>query len=295
MSVSSSAGLRPTPLPRIALSEPVAALRKTVYLAHALSLDAVAVAVVWQDALSRALGAAPTISERIALALAVWVVYLVDRQLDVRAQPDGGCRTLRHRLHRRQTRTLSLLAVIGFVALALAAWRVPTRTVVAGSGLAAITLTYLVAVQRSPRLLAWGAKEACVGAVFAMGCAIHIPLATPHLPIALLATAALFTLNCLMISNWERHLDSPTHRLAPASPTTPTRPNPTALAALLLAAASTTTAFSLGYPFHPAILNCISLSAILLAGVDALARRRYSTSLRVAADLVLLTPLLLPW
>lgn len=314
MSVTSNAFARPLLVARDVLPQRVAWPRKLLLAGHVLSLDAVAVAVVWQHAVGQALHAAPSAFERAALALAVWCVYLLDRQLDARKLDRSA--TLRHRLHRRNAAGITALSLCGVAALAFLATRLPPPLLLRGGTVAALTATYLFVVQRFPRLLAGGAKELCVGVVFAAGCVLQIPWRTPHLFVVTATMAALFSLNCLLISAWERRYEqgvrttgdascgmgvSPLRRepCETTSPTTGETPVPREsllrAATLVLAATATLTALLLGYPFRPAILNCASLAALLLGALDLLARRKYSTTIRIAADLVLLTPLLLPW
>lgn len=55
-----------------------------------LSLDAPAVALVWQDFLARTFGIPLRMPARLVLGLTVWAIYLGDRLLDVRGPATGA-------------------------------------------------------------------------------------------------------------------------------------------------------------------------------------------------------------
>ena len=84
---------------------------------NVLSLDAPLVAVLWQEALSRAHHVKLLPGCNLALGLAVWLIYIVDRVLDGCGAPRGEVLSPRHAFYRRHR--------IWFVVLvipALSAW-----------------------------------------------------------------------------------------------------------------------------------------------------------------------------
>lgn len=254
---------------------------------QALGLDAAIVALVWQEALSRCAGVKTTISVRLALGLAVMLIYLLDRHLDaLRLTPDQPT-TLRHHLHLRHHKTMRLLVVACGIGLMAAAMRLPPSALAAGTMLALACGGYLLLVQRRPHMVPTGSKEAAVGLLFAFGCAVHLASSVP-LP-GLLLVSALFSLNCLMIAAWESHLD--TLHPFPALPAT-CQPL-LGCAALLLAAVAGTLAvhhFLSGTRPHAQLALAIAASALLLFQLNR--HRRHATRHHLLADLALLTPLL---
>lgn len=199
----------------------LALLGAVVVAGHVLSLDAVGVALVWQEAVGRAAGVGASWGERAALGLAVMAVYGVDRQLDARRLDASATMTLRHRLHQQYGRALARVAVgagVGAVVVGLTA--VPGRTVEVGMVLGAVCGAYMWLVQRRPGWMGGGAKEACVGAVFAMGCGAHAigawwdraggtgGTASAGVGASVGLMAGLFAGNCLLIGRWERREDA---------------------------------------------------------------------------------------
>lgn len=107
-----------------------------------LSLDAPLIAVVWQDCLSRAYSIALTPAERITLALTVWVIYLADRFLDIRAAggvPDSPAHICQG--GRRQL-TRSFLCLALFADLVVAWEWLPRNLLLNGGILSLLVLAY---------------------------------------------------------------------------------------------------------------------------------------------------------
>ena len=86
--------------------------------AHVLSLEAPLVAVLWQHALAHAHGLRLTPMLDAGLALACWVIYVIDRTLDTFSAGNAEL-SLRHVFYRRHRRVL-LLGVIPAASLVLA-------------------------------------------------------------------------------------------------------------------------------------------------------------------------------
>lgn len=263
---------------------------------HLASLDAPTVAIVWAWALSWAVPLHPASETLAALALAVWAIYVFDRLLDGRAGlgPEGD-RQLRqrHYFHWRHRRALAGLASI---AMAAAAWLAFHRNGMGAlrpdAAVAAATLFYLGGVHsrtaRLRRMLrqagALISREFAVGTIFTAGCLL--PALTTTRPSAFhlialagpaCALAALAWLNVRAIGHWEG--DTPDGVRGPAL----------ALAGITLAAAAT---LIHAQPRAAALLALAAASAFLLLLLDRFHHRLEAVTLRAAADLVLLTPLL---
>jgi hypothetical protein len=218
--------------------------------------------------------------------LAVWLLYAADRLLDCRAVPCPQAEPLqpRHLFHRDHHR--AFLLAIGAVSIAL----VPLILALS----AGILSLYL---RLATLLAAWFAlihlpirtpvlpKELIPGLFFAA--AVFLPELTapsPHILVAALAFALVCTLNCLRIYAWEHEAETDpiphlTTRLAMPRLTSLT------VATLVIALAA--------LPLAPPIFLAIAISAGLLLGLDRIHARLDPTTLRAAADLVLLTPILL--
>lgn len=73
-----------------------------------LSLDAPVIAVVWQAFVAEQYSIPLRLSERLALFLTVWAIYLADRLLDAR-KPETRNEPARHRFYRRYTALMTVL------------------------------------------------------------------------------------------------------------------------------------------------------------------------------------------
>jgi len=267
---------------------------------HLASLDAPTVAVVWSLAFAWAAKVRLPLWVPVLLALLTWSVYIADRLLDARA----GLRSSRlhqlrqrHIFHWRHRRLLVPLAVAAACAAAAIIFSLMPATLREhNSVLAAAALAYFSGVHSRRRPPAWLApllsKEFLVGVIFTAGCALPAwsrlralpasgsPFWTVWLPAAYCAALAWF--NCHAIGHWEQR---PRGRNA-----TGVLPLGCALgcAGLFLAVLTST-----AQPRTAALLLAVSASALLLAWLDRLRNRISPLALRAAADLVLLTPLLL--
>lgn len=86
---------------------------------HVLSLEAPLVAVLWQRVLAHAHGIRLTPLLDVGLALACWVIYVLDRTLDTIGTKNAGALDTRHAFYHRHRRVL-MLGVIPAAALVLA-------------------------------------------------------------------------------------------------------------------------------------------------------------------------------
>jgi hypothetical protein len=267
---------------------------------HLTSLDAPTVAVVWSLAFAWAAHVVLPIWIPVLLALAAWAAYVADRLLDartaLRAANLNGLRE-RHRFHHRHRRLLVPLAIGATCACGCIVFTLmPVAARERNSVLAAAALAYFTRVhstrklpsRRVAGLLPFFKKELLVGLLFTAACVLPalsrasgtglnlIPLSAAACVFALLAW-----LNCHAIDRWEN--------LEPAqrSPIFQ-QARVLALSALLLAV--------ILFPAQPraaALVLAAAVSSLLLSLLDLVRARLTSLALRAAADLVLLTPLVL--
>ena len=238
-----------------------------------LSLDAPAVALLWQVLFVRCFHGNLESATVVLLALAVWLIYAADRMLDALR---GSCRTLRHAFYRRHWRVVSALWVAVFGACGWIAWtQLPEGLWTPGLTMTAVALLYLLAVHLIPKLWGSGVKEAAVGVVFAAGVSV---VAWPMVrSTADLLAIALFCLlcwmNCAGIEDWERGSHARSSVVCVAGIV--------ALLAVFL------------LPERRPVLACAeTASALGLVMLDRLSGRISREAMRVLADVMLLTPVL---
>ncbi len=268
-----------------------------LHLWHLLSLDAPTVATLWTGFIAASvhlrLGWVPLLS----MASAVWLLYVADRLLDARQLANDPLQ--RHGLeprhlfhHRHRTAFLTAVALVSITLAALLP-RIPAEAMHLYLMLGALVIGYFILIHatgRAHRL----PKEIAVGIFFSAATFIPTVARRPDLRLDLLPPAillaALCSLNCLFIYSWEH----PTgHHNAEA-------PHPITHLALahlpqLTAALILTAAAIAEFDHHaPASLStACALSALCLLGLHRYRSTISRTTLRAAADLALLTPLLL--
>jgi hypothetical protein len=283
------------------VSEIAKGASRALHLWHLASLDAPSVAVVWSLAFAWSAGVhlppwIPAIQ-----ALGVWTVYVADRLLDTRrALNIGSIDNLRerHLFHWRHRRILFPLAIAAACLCACLILRfMPLVARERDSFLAAAALFYFArvhsAVAKSRPSLAPRfpliSKEFFVGLLFTSGCVLPAaarmaaagkplwPLLVPACFFALLAW-----LNCHAIDRWEsRQTARPLRAIS-------------ATAALL--AAACLLAACIVHSAHPrmaGLLAAATACALLLAVLDCARAHLAPLTLRAAADLALLAPLVL--
>ena len=260
---------------------------------HLTSLDAPTVAVVWTLAFAGAARVHLPIWLPIVLALAAWSFYIGDRLLDARnARTPLRERHHFHWKHRRIFLPLALAAAV--VGLVLVLHSMPIVARERNSVLAAAAIAYFTSVHSpwrpSPRKFSIP-KELLVGILFTLACAtptlarVNWGFNLPRVLCVLLALfgyIALAWLNCYAIECWESDIapqKSSIFHLATAL-----------TAAALLAAA---VAFTAHFQREAAILVAAAFAAAMLAFLDRHKLRLNPVSLRAAADLVLLAPIVL--
>ncbi len=256
---------------------------------HLLSLDAPTVAALWTWFLARANHTRLPASCVVAMAIAVWMLYAADRLLDTRSiQPEHELEE-RHYFHRINSRAF----VTGIIASALIlAALLPS---LAGESLrlylilGAMLFAYFVLIHsaaNSRRL----PKELAVGVFFSAATFIPTISQHPELRPVLLPAAILFavlcSLNCLFIYAWEHPVASPSTHPA-------THIALRFLDGLTIFAALAGLVLSIADPLlNWQIPAACTLSAVLLLLLHRSRHRFTPITLRAAADLCLLTPIL---
>jgi hypothetical protein len=259
-----------------------------VRLWHLTSLDAVTVAVTWT--LAFAWGAHLQLPwwPAAIVGLSAWAFYIADRLFDARR-----ARTplrARHHFHWRHRRVfIPLGAVCGVAALALVAWKMPIRTELDDSVIAAAAVAYFAGVHGLDETGRTGVrrrrvvrKELLVAVVFTAACAAPMLARTGSklLEAPLLAAfAAVAWLNCHAIESWE------------SGEARSVRAAALWLMGALLAAAAGAALLQQGR--IGLLLLTAALSSALLWWLDGARARLSSIATRALADLVLLTPLVL--
>ena len=267
---------------------------------HLLSLDAPTVAALWTYFIARCCHVSLPWTAAAAMFLAVWMLYATDRLLDAR---HGNTSELeeRHRFHHLHKRGFLSGIVCASVALACLLPRVEPTALRLYALLASLLFAYFFLIHIYPsnaspaQNLRRLPKELAVGVFFPAAIFIPTVARAPQLRLPLLPVAVLFaavcTLNCLYLYAWE-HPGS--HSSAHWTTRFATRNLPllTILTLLCAAISMIVSRFFAGAPNAPLSLAC-DLSATVLLGLHFQRKRFTPIHLRAAADLALLTPLLL--
>ncbi len=262
-----------------------------------LSLDAPAVALAWQDLFARSLHVPLNPAPRFITAACVWLAYAGDRLLDGNLSRAEDLVTPRHQFARAHRGVLALVwSSILLVTAACAFGMLRSDLVRSGLVLSALVLAYFIRVHwpgRKPALP--GFKEAGVAALFSTGSITFVVARLGHFSPSISAPVfywlLLCFLNCFGIGCWEKDRDARQRQVslvlqAPGSGRC-FRPLALALAAAAMAAGLA----GLQGGFY-AVYFSVSASAFMLAGLDYFSPVLDLDGLRVAADFVLLTPLL---
>jgi hypothetical protein len=261
---------------------------------HLLSLDAPTVAALWTWFIASANHLRLPKVSILAMFLAVWMLYVADRLLDARALSehplDVGSLEARHHFHHRHRSSFLIGLLLASTALASLLPHLPSEAIHLYLILGGLVFAYFIlihATESAHRL----PKEFAVGICFAAATFIPTVAHQPDLRLRLFPLALLFaslcTLNCLFIFAWE-HDSKQTN----AHPITHTAihhlPQLTAVIA--------TIGLGLCLLDHHApwgIAAASTLSLFLLQLLHHYRRRIPATTLRAAADLALITPVLL--
>ena len=175
-------------------------------LPHLLSLDAPLVALAWQGQLAAHTNLPLKLASRAVLALTVWLIYIADRLLDVRASR-AVPQTARHRFYQQhQHLALTLLISIAAADLTLIAVSLPRAVLRNGLVFCGAVLGYMLVVH-APRTRPLIPKEFLVALIFTAGTFITAWTRTPDPLVDLGAPVVSFFLLCLsnlvLIEMWE--------------------------------------------------------------------------------------------
>lgn len=220
--------------------------------------------------------------------MGTWLFYVADRLLDARLAPESTLQE-RHRFHDRHRRWFLSAAVPVAFALAILVARMPRSLLLSYCVLGALCLLYLGLVhlpsRARTRSLPYFPKEFVIALLFAAASALPAwdearrrAAGMPrHHPLLLLCPlfATLCWLNCVAIEDWEHH--RPGNRIR-------------WLAGLSIAC-SCLSLFELVNQPARWLAVAAALSAVLFLLLDR--SRLAAGGRRIAADLALLTPLLL--
>jgi hypothetical protein len=265
---------------------------------HLLSLDAPSVAMVWTWFIARTSDIHLPATSILAMGLAVWALYAADRLLDSATASRSAAthslevRHLFHRHHQWPFRAGILACSLG---LGFLVPRLPASSIHLYTILGALLVAYLLLIHLPQRSMPRLPKEIAVGIFFSAAAFIPTVARNPALRWQLLPAAMLFglacSLNCLFIYAWEHPVTGPL-------PSTQGDAHPaTRLALSFLPQISALVLLTcLGLmPFaSPAVRELFFATAAAVAFLLVLHRfRRYfdATTLRAAADLCLLTPI----
>ena len=164
-----------------------------------LSLDAPAVAVLWQLLFARSLHAPVSASITLLLALVVWLIYVADRLLDTLKVPAPGVEPTRHLFYRKHLWAFLLPFIAGFL---LAAWlsltRLDAKTFRYGAAILLAVGVYFLAIHLLSPGREWLPKEMLVGVLFALGTCFPVLENTHTGAFAWLAPYGVFTALCWM-------------------------------------------------------------------------------------------------
>ena len=260
--------------------------KSPLILWHLLSLDAPTAAAVWTWFIAAANHIRLPWSAPLAMFVAVWSLYASDRLLDTEDLE------LRHRFHQQHRNAFLAGIALASLTLALLLPRIPPESIHLYLILGGLVFAYFIVIHatRSAHRLP---KELAVGVCFAAATFIPTVSRRPELRLHLIPPAILFaalcSLNCLFIYSWEHDARPSSH---PPHFTTQFSLRHLTLLAVINTGASTALALFDRYcPWPIPAATAISTATLLV--LHARRNRHSPLTLRAAADLALLTPILL--
>ncbi|MGC2662187.1 MAG: hypothetical protein WA324_29855 [Bryobacteraceae bacterium] len=257
-----------------------------------LSLDAPAVAILWQAFLARRLHADVRWPAFVALGASVWLIYVADRLLD--AFKNDRVIAPRHRFYRLHWWTTLKIFAAMLLVLGLVCSYLNIYVLRNGIVMASFVAIYFAAVHVSPpRLRHWWPKELAVGVLFSAGTCLATWSKLDHeqslIIVPALFFASLCSMNCVAIEFWEWRRLRRVSGVAPHLYTVWMGPRLSRMSLLLLIASCGLLGSSAFRPFFAPT----ALSALSFWWLDRNSERLSMDALRVLADVALLTPLLL--
>ncbi len=276
-----------------ALAQPEIRTSDALIVWHLLSLDAPTVAMLWTWFIARSNHIRLPTTAIIAMGLAVWMLYAADRLLDARLASADADLERRHYFHRDRQRQFLAGIVSASLALGLLLPGLAAESIHLYLILGAMLFAYFILIHAGstslddqPRRMP---KELAVGVFFSAATFIPTVARQPAIRLALLPAAFLFafvcSLNCLFIYAWEHaavvSIAHPATRLALGH-----------LKELTIVAALFGCCFAVLSHGSWAVPLACTTAATLLMLLHLNRRHLDPTTLRAAADLCLLTPIL---
>lgn len=265
-----------------------------------LSLDAPLVAVIWQWLFAVTMRIKLPGEIYVILGLTVWIIYVADRLMDGVRLKKASTITPRHRFYRENALVFLPLLLIGLgVDVWLVVHHVPVGMLRMGVLMSFFVIAYFMfrfVLSRRPQ--SGAPREILCGFIFAIGTVVSVYFYGGDVNEALFRTfhpallAILFSANCVAIAYWEAKVDlaNGDGSLANTVPASG-RDLPVWLGILVVA---TGVLLAMGYPGDAwGIYLAILLSALGLLGLKLNDHRLSANALRVLADAVLLTPLII--
>lgn len=257
-----------------------------------LSLDAAAVAIVWQLTLAGDTGVAVGWPHAFVLGCSVWLAYTGDRWIESWRLGNRPVLTARHRFHQQHRVAVLVAMTFGLAAdVTVALIRLSREDITTGLLLTAAVLTYLVSHQWLHRHAAWRVpKELLIATLLAAGVWLFVREAGAlRLAVPLGFFWLLCFTNCALISRWEAGVDRQQGQTSLALEQ-PTAARWIPILPWLVAATVICSLLSRQGPDGTAAWSALA-SALLLAAIDRLEPAIGWRRARVAADAALLTPI----
>jgi hypothetical protein len=267
------------------VAKPLRAPATTAWLyPQVLSLDAPLVAVLWQALFARSFGVAISPLVLAITAASVWMIYVGDHLMDVRA---GLTYSERHQFAARHSRELLVIVSIALLATMWGCWRLPVPIFRGGTLVAAVVAIYVGAVHFAPSVRPFWPKEIAAGLVFGVGSSIGTWAFVGPLRVmpAVACFGALCTLNVAAVDCWEWQ----SHHVLIRYPHVLTRWIEQHLQGAAVAIIAVSTVLALRLPVRLTLALCTSSLLLMLV-----ARVRHTLSAeaaRLLADAALLTPM----
>jgi hypothetical protein len=282
--------------PKIARVERKSAIRPWLW-PNLLSLDAPVVSVLWLYLFAGSLGIAVHPSASVALGLLTWLIYVADRMLDSKRLHDLRMAPVRHRFcdaHRFAFGTA--FAAVALLACWICATRLDLRTQELGLSLAAAIGVYFVLVHVIRPRRRWFAKEGLMAVLFGLGTYLPVASDVNNFSVGRAAALFIFVLLCwtnsvlIEYAEWSRSLRNPESD----PPHSSTMIGGEHLVFVGFAIAGVTLSFAAVHGFRmerPALI-AEAISAFAFVALGHGWRNLSSEKVRVIADAVLLSPLL---
>jgi hypothetical protein len=273
---------------------------------HRLSLDAPTIAFVWSCFFARAAHVKLPSFTPFLLALGTWIVYVADRLLDGLDSHTEALLRERHRFYARHRLAFSWLLAVAIIVCGVLAFTRMRRDVLDGNVLLGVIVgAYFALIHGGGKSVErWFPKELIVGCLFAAVTALPTLLRVADGKIFEVAAgvtlfAGLCWLNCVAIESWEtEHARAASTTFLFCGPHFTTRwaGKHLGLTAILVTGIYAGCAIVWIERFSGRVALACFMAGLCLTLLDHFRERLGAGALRIAADISLLTPLLvLPW